>query len=159
MLALNILSMSSLVVFEKAESHSFTQFEFLRRLLEFFGGDMNSLKSSVTIPPLVLFSHAGHISSKDSKKTMELYLAPESGFSEEIGERNMIRNLITTVFESREAIGAATPRGTSVSDLFGTDELRSRYRTVYVIFLITIKSMFCSSDWRMSLLWISEACP
>lgn len=127
MLALNILSLSSLVVFEKVEGQSLSQFDFLRRILDVFGGDLNSLKSSLAIPPLVLFSHSGHVSAKESKKMLETYLAPEVGFSEEIGNRNLIRNVINTLFESREAIGATAPRGSSISDMFGTDELRSRY--------------------------------
>ena len=127
-LCLNLLSMCSLVVLEKPrEANNVAIFDVLRRGLEYFGGDMALFKSSVPMPPLVLFSREGHLSHKESKKTMDSLFNPEGGFSEEIGERNLLRNLATSVFENREVLGVAVGEALELTDLFGIEELKSRY--------------------------------
>ena len=125
-LGLNILSLSSLAIFEKStDPNDLSQFQCLRRGLGLFNDDMHTFKTTLTMPPLALFSRDGHLSNKDAKKMLEAHFNPESGFSEEIGNRNLLKNIISSVFESRELLSASA-KNSSLKEILRTEAVHTR---------------------------------
>jgi hypothetical protein len=130
----NLLSLSSALLVEKS-SHDETaatattllQFQFLEQVLFLFQNEMGNMKSAVTFPPLLFYSLTP-ISTKDSKKFLEIFFKPESGFTEEISRKNALRAIVDSLFHSREIMTPETSEGPQdPRHLFTTGNFQKRF--------------------------------
>lgn len=94
---------------------------------------MGTIKAAITLPPLILYSSTP-VNAKDSKKLLETFLKPESGFSEDISHRNSIRGIVDSLFHSREILSPDTILSNPTVDLFTSSNFVKRYILI-IIFL------------------------
>jgi hypothetical protein len=133
-LLLNLFSLSSGLLLEKTQDDSiFLQLHFLEQFLSLFHNEMGALKSTIPFPSLLFYS-SSPLSVKDAKKVLENFVKPESGFSEDISQRNVLKGILDSLFHSKEFLSpdAGVP---NKLELFSSPNFTKRFVCLLVFSL------------------------